>query len=34
LTQPVWQDVPNTEGQSSLTLQTTNNAAFFRLMKP
>jgi hypothetical protein len=29
-----WQDVPNSEGASSLQLFSTNDAAFFRLVKP
>ncbi len=33
LTNPVWQEVPNTDGQSGLTLPATNGAAFFRLAR-
>jgi isoquinoline 1-oxidoreductase len=33
LTQPVWEDVPNTDGASSISLPSTDSAAFFRLAR-
>ena len=34
LSEPVWQDAPNSAGASSVTLSLTNSAAFFRQVKP
>jgi isoquinoline 1-oxidoreductase len=34
LTNPVWEDIPLAEGQSSISLPATEPSAFFRLMKP
>ena len=34
LTQPVWQEVPNTDGQSSITLPASEISSCFRLIKP
>jgi hypothetical protein len=34
LSNPAWQDVPDTDGKSSATLPLTDAAAYFRLFKP
>jgi hypothetical protein len=34
LTNPVWEDIPLTEGQCSISLPATEPSAFFRLVKP
>ena len=33
LTNPVWEDIPLAEGQTSITLPATDSSAFFRLVK-